>query len=80
VKIRPIIESGLIGVVSMALSYKALISPATLMAISIRRKFPEAWFSGLINWYAAFIVLLLSIVVGGVACRAVYRHTMRSAA
>jgi len=78
VKTKAAIEGIFVGFVSVALSYWVLISPATLAAISIRRKFPDAWFSGLIVWYAAFVVIVASIVTGGVACRVVYKHTARS--
>jgi hypothetical protein len=67
----------LVGVISTALSYGTLITPATTAAISIRRKLPEAWFSGLITWYAEFVVIGASIVIGGAAFRVVYKHIAR---
>jgi uncharacterized membrane protein len=73
-KIKAIFEGILLGIISAILSYYALISPATVTALAVRRKMPDAWFSGLIVWYAAFIVIGVSIVIGGVACRAVYKH------
>jgi len=77
-KTKAVVEGIFVGFVSMALSYWLLISPATLAAISIRHKFPNAWFSGLIVWYATFVVIAMSIVIGGAACRVVYIHTARS--
>ncbi len=77
-KIKAASEGIVVGLVSIALSYRVLISPATLAALSIERKFPDAWFSGLFTWYVTFIVMAVAIVVGGVACRVVYRHTARS--
>jgi hypothetical protein len=79
-KIKAIFEGILAVVVSAVLSYRVLISPATVAAITIRRKMPEAWFSGLIDWYATFAVLGVSIIIAGVACRAVYKHIAESAA
>ena len=77
-KIKAAIEGIVVGLVSIALSYRVLISPATLAAISIERKFPEAWFSGLITWYATFVVMAVAIVIGGVACRVVYKQVAGS--
>jgi NhaP-type Na+/H+ or K+/H+ antiporter len=77
-KPKAAIEGISVGFVSIALSYWALIAPATLAAISIRRKFPDAWFSGLIVWYATFVVIAVSIIIGGVACPVIYKHTARS--
>jgi NhaP-type Na+/H+ or K+/H+ antiporter len=78
-KIKAILEGIFVGVISAILSYYALISPATVAAIAMRRKMPDAWFSGLIVWYSTFIVILVSIVVAGVACRVVYKHVAESA-
>ena len=78
-KIKAILAGILVGAISAILSYYALISPATVAAIAMRRKMPDAWFSGLIVWYATFIVILVSIVVAGVASRVVYRHVADSA-
>ncbi len=77
-KTKAAIEGIFVGFVSIALSYRVLILPATLAALSIRRKFPDAWSSGLIVWYATFVVIAVSIIIGGVACRVVYKHTTRS--
>jgi hypothetical protein len=73
-KIKAIFEGILLGVISAILSYYALISPATVTALAVRRKMPDAWFSSLIVWYGAFIVIGVSIVIGGVAFRVVYKH------
>ena len=77
-KTKAAVEGIFVGFVSIALSYWVLITPATLLAISIRRRFPDAWFSGLIVWYATFVVIAVSIVIGGAACRVVCKHTARS--
>ena len=78
-KIKAIVEGILAGVISALLSYRALILPATLAALAIRTKMPQAWFSGLIMWYAAFVVIGVSIVIAGVAYRIVYKHVVGSA-
>jgi hypothetical protein len=78
IKIKAVFESILAGVVLAIFSYSALISPATLVAIAIRHKMPDAWFSGLIEWYAMFVVLGVSLVVAGVTCRFVYKHVAGS--
>ena len=78
-KIKAIFEGSLAGVISAILSYSALISPATVAAIAIRRKMPDAWFSGLIVWYATFVVIGVSIVIAGVGYRIVYKHVVGSA-
>lgn len=77
-KIKAIFEGILAGIISAILSYYVLISRATIAAIMIRRKMPDAWFSGLIVWYATFVVIGISIVIAGVACRMVYKHVTGS--
>jgi hypothetical protein len=72
-KIKALVEGILGGVVSAIFCYRALISPATLAAIAISRKMPDAWFSGLITWYAMFAVIRVSMAVAGVAGRLVYK-------
>jgi len=73
-KLKVVFESILAGVISAMLSYGALSLPATLAAIALRRKTPNAWFSGLVVWYAHFVVIGISIIVAGVACLMVYKH------
>lgn len=77
-KIKAILEGILAGVISAILSYSVLISPATVVAIAMRRKMPDAWFSGSIVWYVTFVIILVSIVTAGVACRVVYKHGAES--
>ena len=78
-KIRVQAEVILFGVMVATLSYLALISPATLAALAIRRKMPDASFSGLIVLYATFIVIGLSIVIAGFACRMVCKDVAGAA-
>jgi hypothetical protein len=77
-KIKATFEGILAGAVLAIFSYCALISPATIVAIKIRHKMPDAWFAGLITWYAAFVVLGVSLVIAGVAGRSVYKHVAGS--
>jgi hypothetical protein len=77
-KIKAVLEAFLAAVISLTLSYRLLIVPATLAGVAIRRKMPDAWFSGLITWYALFVVVGVSMVIAGVACRIVYKHAVRS--
>jgi hypothetical protein len=77
-KIKAVFEGILAGVISAILSYWVLYSPATGAAIAIRRKMPEAWFSGMIVWYATFVVIGVSIVLAGVVFRMVYKHVSGS--
>jgi hypothetical protein len=73
-KIKAVVETFVVGILVAGLSYRALISPATMAAIAIRHKMPNAWFSGLVTWYAAFAVCGVSAVIAAVVCRMVYRH------
>jgi hypothetical protein len=73
-KINALVEGVVVGVVAAVLSYYLSISQATIAALSIRRKMPDAWFSGLIVWYATFLVIGLSIVIAAVVFRLVYKH------
>ncbi len=75
-KTKAILESTLVGVVLAIMCYFVLISPATAAALAIRHKMPDAWFSGLIVWYATFFVIGVSIVIAWIACRMVYKHIM----
>lgn len=77
-KIKAILEGILAGAISAIFAYFVLISPATVAAIAIRRRMPDAWFSGLITWYAGFAVLAASMITAGVAYRIVYKHVGRS--
>jgi hypothetical protein len=77
-KIKNVCESILAGAIVALFSYYALSVPATLAAIAIRRKMPDAWFSGLIVWYAHFAVIAASVVIAAIACRRVYKHATQS--
>ncbi len=75
-KAKTIVESILAAVISAVFSYRALISPATLAALAIRHRMPDAWFSDLIEWYAEISVMGVSIVIAAVAGRVVYRSAV----
>jgi uncharacterized membrane protein len=72
--IKAAFEGVFAGVISTIFSYGALISSATVAAIAIRRKMPDAWFLRVNVWHATFVVLGVSMVIGGVACRMIYKH------
>jgi hypothetical protein len=59
----------LAGLVALALSFLVLKPPAELCAVLIRGRWPEAWFSGLIVWYARFVALGFSIAIAVVVGR-----------
>lgn len=50
--------------------------PAINLALKIRRKWPDAPFDGLIVFYTILAVMGISIAVGIVAYRMVYRHAV----
>jgi hypothetical protein len=75
-KSKAIFEGVLVGAVSAIISYSVLISPAEITAIRLRHKMPGAWFSGLIVWYADFVVIGVSIVIAGVASWKVYKSVL----
>lgn len=77
-KIKAVLESIVVGVILAILSYHELKTPAYLAAVALRRKMPDAWFSGSITWYALFVVIGISMVISGVACWIVYKHTAGS--
>jgi hypothetical protein len=77
-KIDAVFAAIVAGIVSAIVSYSALISRGTLAAVAIRRKFPNAWFSGSITWYAAFVVIGVSLGIAGAAFWMVYKHSAQS--
>jgi hypothetical protein len=77
-KIKAVLESIVVGIILAILSYHELKTPAYLAAVALRRKMPDSWFSGLIEWYALFIVIGISMAIAGVASRMVYKHSARS--
>jgi hypothetical protein len=78
IRTKAILESIIVGAISAILSYSALVSPATVAAMAIRRKMPNAWFSGLIGWYTTFLVSGVAIAIAGVVFRIVYKRVVGS--
>lgn len=79
-KTKAILEAILAAVVTTIAFYRRLLWPGIAIAVWIRRKMPDAWFAGLIVFYATIVVLGASIAIGAVACRLVYKHALRSTA
>jgi hypothetical protein len=67
-KVRKVHLSVIAVVVTLALSWSLLRPAGELCAVLIRRQWPEAWFSGLIVWYADFFAAgfstAMAVVVG----------------
>lgn len=73
-----ILESTFAGIVSAIFSFALLTAPADHAAIAIRHKMPNAWFSGLITWYAQFAVLGISLITAAMAYRIVSKHAAKN--
>jgi hypothetical protein len=74
VKIKAILTSAAVGLSVAVLSFEGLETPATLTAVALRHKMPDAWFSGLVVWYASFTDLGISIAIGAIASRMIYKR------
>ena len=61
------LRSIIVGIAALVLSGSLLRLGAELCAILIRRRWPEAWFSGLIMWYADFLALALALAIATTA-------------
>jgi len=75
-KIKAVVEGVAAAAVSAAAFYVSFRWPAINLALKIRRKWPDAPFDGLIVLYAMVAVMGISIAVGIVAYRMVYRHAV----
>jgi predicted phage tail protein len=73
-KFKALAEGILAGSISAIFCYCALISRATLAALAMRHKWPDAWFSGSIVSYAMLAVIGVSMAAAGVACRMIYKY------
>lgn len=62
-----------LGLVALAISFSLLERAGVVCAVLIRRQWPEAWFSGLIVWYAEFLAaglsLTIAVLIGRCAAR-----------
>lgn len=79
-RVKASIAAVLGGILSAAIWYHFFFPPMDMLAITIRRKMPDAWFSGLIAWYALFFAIAISLGVGTIAAVLIYkallnRHT-----
>lgn len=72
-RLKAIAESALVGVVVALFSFHGLIRPATLAALAIRRRMPDAWFSSSIVLYATVLVLIVSVTFACAVSRIVYK-------
>ena len=52
-----------VGIVALVLSFPVLRLAGELCAILIRRRWPDAWFSGLIVWYSLFFAAGCSVAI-----------------
>jgi hypothetical protein len=73
-KLKAIFEGALAAIVVTVFSYRFLRVPATLAALAIERRMPDAWFSSSIVFYASAAVLVASVAIAGVVFRIVYKH------
>lgn len=74
IKGRVAFQSVLAGLFAMLLAYRGLLTPAMLSALAIRRRMPDASFSSTITWCAEFLILSVSLVLGLIIARIVFRH------
>ena len=77
-KIKAVVEGVAAAAVSAAAFYVSFRWPAINLALKIRRKWPDAPFDGLIVLYAIVALMGISIAVGIVSYRMVYRHAVRT--
>jgi hypothetical protein len=63
------------GLAALAVSFFMLRPAVELSAVLIRGQWPEAWFSGLIVWYADFFAAALSIAIAVVVGRYVLKRS-----
>ena len=67
----------LVAVVALVLSFSLFRPTGTLLAVLVRRHWPQAWFSGLIVWYFDFFAVGLSITVAVFAALSTLRRQQR---
>jgi hypothetical protein len=69
-----IVRATTAGIAALAISFLLLRPAGELCAVLIRRNCPEAWFSGLIVWYADFFAVGLSIAIAVVVGRFIFKR------
>ena len=67
-------KAAIAGIVAIVLSFPLLRFAGELCAILIRRRWPDAWFSGLIVWYSLFLALGCSLALSAY----VVRYTLKN--
>ena len=63
------LRAAICAVLSVVLSFPLLRRPGELTAMLIRQRWPDAWFSGLVVWYADFVAAGVSIAIAMVVWR-----------
>jgi hypothetical protein len=63
------LRAAICAILSVVLSFKLLRRPGELSAMLIRQRWPDAWFSGLVVWYADFVAASVSIAIAVVVWR-----------
>jgi len=69
-----VLRGAVMGIAASAVSFFLLRPVAELCAALIRRKWPDAWFSGLVVWYADFFAVGLSIAIAVVVGRLTFKR------
>lgn len=77
-KMRAVAESAVTGLVTAVLTYSLFLTPAIRLALEIRRKYPDSSFSGMVTYYAEFVVMGTSLILAMVAARLIYLHVSKS--
>lgn len=72
---KAVLKGILAGLLSCVLVFVCLSDSAERYALELRQKWPEAWFSGLITFYALILVIAISLAAGAIACRMVYKRS-----
>ncbi len=72
------IRAILAGMVGFALSWSVIKPSVEIGAVLIRRRWSEAWFAGLIVWYADFFGLAFALAIAAIAGRLVWNKDSSS--
>jgi preprotein translocase subunit SecY len=74
-KFKAIFEGAVAAFFAAIFSYFVFTSPATMAALAIRRRMPDAWFSSSIVLYATAVVFIASMAMAIMVFRIVYKQT-----
>lgn len=77
-KMRAVAESAVTGLVTAVLTYSLFLTPAIRLALEIRRQYPDSSFSGMVTYYAEFVVMGTSLILAMVAARLIYLRVSKS--